>query len=1071
MDPPRVEHVPVGVHGRVVRVDQHYWKVDERPYSWLENRARLTVHVQETMPLTVGDKIMGRHGNKGIISRIQADREMPYFLDPLHGTADHPGTPDYHGEDRPHTHLEMILNPLGVIGRMNFGQLLETHVGLLLRRLDGADRSYADWGRPFRDDLDFGMLANDLQSLGIVDDSGKARLQWHMDGQHIQAEHPSLVGVQYLFKLNHLAQDKMNVRGRKGPLGLLTGQPVAGKKRSGGMKLGEMEMWCLRERPVPHVLAELFAQGDPDKLALKTFRDVLFVLGFQFQTGPDPSYVFRFLDAGSRIKSLRAFLPLSDHTLPRLNPKAPAPALHPPKTGGLYDSTIFGEQAKLLFASSGRGRMLDHTDQWGRIDLNVPIWHPLMEQDGLLPTQDQTLRSLAVLPVRYRGFLWDGRTPPRPGRLDVLYAEVIKRNARIQAPDKVNEALDALEMACQDVILPLMSLAGRDRFQERLRKLVFPDHSSHWSKALRDCESVLREEDLEDEADLLLEICGKSRRELEQVRALSSSVHNLFSVFIAMLGGVGAKKGLIRNNILGLRLNRSARGVIVPEPGLPMGTIGLPESWKKTLFPDQSEEPWTVLLNRPPSLLPCSVQAFSVRFEKNSGVIRINPGVCASLGADFDGDQVSVFALSEPKAVAEARQWLRPGAMPFSPKEPKESPLLSDNLDIRLGMYRLAQDRESFEAASAVFGNRVLWDQDAPWNQRLDSLLQGMIGHFRDATPRERERAAAAWLRLCFTAATQSGISFSFLDMLKLLPAIDSTKNSVLREIPADQVSELNAEAERIVDQMLSEQPENPVSVLYRSKAASKKEQLAQSLVRRGALRLPHLQNRAWLISTGYLRGLRPDEFFSAAFATREAMMFKKLRTAAGGGFTRRLVECCQEMDGRMFQGIAPSFCQSGEIVLHEPFTRMENPPLGLLAAHVIGEAATQASMKVFHTGKAGAAASIPDELFNALSDLSHAWETGPDAPEDTVLAALLADLRKRIAGNPLYCVAAQALLEQKIQLRDCGRFQDEPHPLSSLIYSLTWTKLKAMTGLTQNAPYPCNAKERFVLRFFDQCA
>lgn len=1063
-DSPRVERVPAGVRGKVSKVDYFSWKRHAKPYSWLENRARLTVLVQEAMPLRVGDKLMGRHGNKGVVSRIMPDKKMPYFIDEKKGITDKAGTADYHGEDRPHTHLEMLLNPLGVIGRMNFGQLLETHVGLLIRYRDDGPGRYADWGRPFAENLDCGRLADDLSATGIVDATGKARLYWRRDDQTVTAEHDSAIGVLYFFKLNHLALDKASVRGDKGPVGLLTGQPVSGRKRSGGMKLGEMEMWCLRERPVPHVLQELYRQGDPDKYSLKTLCDLLFVLGFSLKPGhAGPSYTFHFLDPQERTTASRSFPVLTSHLLPRLDPNRSSPALKTPETGGLYDYAIFGQQARSLFTPNQQETMLDSPDQWGRIDLHVPLSHPLETRKSLLLEAGQGLQTIPVLSVRCRGFAWDGFTPPRSGRLDVFYSAIIRHNNRIRDAQGTRAALETV------VSLTLLLTQSSPFFISSVSAFLYPEKAVPWRLGLRKCLDQLKGLDLDVEADEFERIVSALRNDLEPLRDLSVSVHALFQFLANLLGGVNKKKGLVRNHILGLRLNRSARGVIVPEPEMPLGTIGLPMDWRRQLFPDRPEGPFTVLMNRPPSLLPCSIQSFTARFEENSSVIRINPGLCAGFGADFDGDQVSVFALSDDKAVQEARTWLRPGSMPFWPKEKQEKPLLSDNLDIRLGMYCIARDARRYQDALRIFQIGEAWDDAMPWQARLQSLLSGMITYLRESAPKQREQAAAAWLRLCFSAASESGISFSFQDLRNLLDQSPLSAREPLQAMSAAEALLLNKEAEQQVQDVCNARPANPVSILFSSGAASKKEQLAQSLIRRGGIRLPHQPEQAWFIASSYVSGLAPAEFYTAAFATREAMMFKKLRTAAGGGFTRRVVECCQEFMQKDFQRGDPMFCTLDALRLPEPFSKMTPLPLGLLAAHIVGEAATQASMKVFHTGKAGAASSIPNTLFRKLIHIAAMRASNPELFEEgspSQSRQLWEDLCSRVESNPLWCVVAQAFLDQNISLRDCNTFLNRTHPLSSLAYSVTMKKLMELAGNKAGA-YPCNLKELFLLRRF----
>ncbi len=193
------------------------------------------VYVAMKRKLSVGDKMAGRHGNKGVIARILPEEDMPYLPD---------GTP-----------VEIVLNPLGVPSRMNVGQILETHLGWAAHALglyfatpvfDGAtETEIMDW----------------LDKAGLEQEGGKTRLYDGMTGQPF--EQNVSVGYIYMLKLSHLVDDKIHARSI-GPYSLITQQPLGGKAQFGGQRFGEMEVWALEAYGAAHILQELLTAKSDD---------------------------------------------------------------------------------------------------------------------------------------------------------------------------------------------------------------------------------------------------------------------------------------------------------------------------------------------------------------------------------------------------------------------------------------------------------------------------------------------------------------------------------------------------------------------------------------------------------------------------------------------------------------------------------------------------------------------------------------------------------------------------------------------------------------------------------------
>jgi DNA-directed RNA polymerase subunit beta len=192
------------------------------------------VYVAMKRKLSVGDKMAGRHGNKGVIARILPEEDMPYLPD---------GTP-----------VEIVLNPLGVPSRMNVGQILETHLGWAAQALglwfatpvfDGATE----------------VEIKDVLSKANLPKTGKTRLYDGMTGNPFEQE--VTVGYIYMLKLSHLVDDKIHARSI-GPYSLITQQPLGGKAQFGGQRFGEMEVWALEAYGAAHILQELLTAKSDD---------------------------------------------------------------------------------------------------------------------------------------------------------------------------------------------------------------------------------------------------------------------------------------------------------------------------------------------------------------------------------------------------------------------------------------------------------------------------------------------------------------------------------------------------------------------------------------------------------------------------------------------------------------------------------------------------------------------------------------------------------------------------------------------------------------------------------------
>ncbi len=271
--------VPHGEWGVVVDV-----KIFDRAHSDELSpsvQQMVRVYIAQKRKISVGDKMSGRHGNKGVVSRVLREEDMPFLPD---------GTP-----------LQIVLNPLGVPSRMNIGQVLEVHLGLACRALgwhiatpvfDGATypeireclemaadtmakpvdesnprmmQSYFHNGRPLRLNLD-----EEGRRLFL---DGKIRLRDGRTGNWF--ENPVTVGVMYFLKLHHLVDDKMHARS-VGPYSLVTQQPLGGKAQFGGQRFGEMEVWALEAYGAAYTLQEILTVKSDDVTGrVKTYEAIV----------------------------------------------------------------------------------------------------------------------------------------------------------------------------------------------------------------------------------------------------------------------------------------------------------------------------------------------------------------------------------------------------------------------------------------------------------------------------------------------------------------------------------------------------------------------------------------------------------------------------------------------------------------------------------------------------------------------------------------------------------------------------------------------------------------------------
>ena len=236
--------VPHGEYGIVV--DVKVFSRDEGAELSPGVNQVVRVYIAQKRKISVGDKMAGRHGNKGVVSRILPQEDMPFLPD---------GTP-----------LDIVLNPLGVPSRMNIGQVLEVHLGYAAKALG--------WkvATPIFNGADEQDIADTLKLAGLRED-GKS---WLYDGRTGERfDNPVTVGYVYFLKLHHLVDDKIHARST-GPYSLVTQQPLGGKAQFGGQRFGEMEVWALEAYGAAYTLQEILTVKSDDVTGrVRTYESIV----------------------------------------------------------------------------------------------------------------------------------------------------------------------------------------------------------------------------------------------------------------------------------------------------------------------------------------------------------------------------------------------------------------------------------------------------------------------------------------------------------------------------------------------------------------------------------------------------------------------------------------------------------------------------------------------------------------------------------------------------------------------------------------------------------------------------
>lgn len=858
--------------------------------------------IRQERPLRIGDKIMGRHGNKGVISLILPDEQMPKLPD---------GSP-----------VDLILNPNGVISRMNLSQIFETHWGWVAYNRKKSGDNYNFIFQLFQEPSE-DELKEELKKLPDTDESGKVKISFELDGATICAL--AVVGIQYIMKLNHIAAKKL--KGRKtGEYNLLTGGAVKGK--NGGQKIGEMEYWALHSYQADVIIGETYRRkGLVDKIGdrflprTSTSLDSL-LKGMCIINKLDSDEKVSYLLADSKTITswgnsivsaelrntkkieektcIQCHTPItygicnscgakinvsinkkglvkkicqceSKHTDRWTCPKCNCSSAHKqtrvvqnPIKGGLLDPELFGEEESSKYLT-----------QFGNIPLNVPVVNPLFETRILKAKLKKELLKEGIISHSNKINIYH--------IANVLYKTEDFIDGSYPTLSKIISRLQGLSKEPgEDVIiesLPVIPLCFRDPDTYGGMDL----HRAYYN-ILKINQKILLTKDPDEKRDF--------------ATYLQIAIYKLFwgnGTYDkpGLAGRIQGRKGIIRTAMLARRVDYSARAVIVPDPSLRLDECILPKKME-AMF-DSCENDGTssekiILINRAATLHKYNILSFKVKSFWNEDVIGFPPLVCSYMNADFDGDTVAIHVPLSREAIEEAKKILSPVRYLLSYANGSLLPHISQ--DIVLGIYLLSKSPEGKGKIASIFG--ISPDKiNAPIS---NSQLKELCMKFLLKTETTNQQAAEMLFQLSklgFDHATASGASFSIFDvpMLSMEERLKlDNKSSIWRDRVYDKIAEIT--------QGLAEGGGcNGVAWIIVSGARGSKDQIVQLGGIRGTMVRPDGHEIRIPIKRNFREGLKLYECWISASGTRKGMVDKHINTRPAGILHRMLVESGYNLD------------------------------------------------------------------------------------------------------------------------------------------------------------------------------
>lgn len=1018
-----------------------------------------TIKVNE--PLQVGSKLMARYGNKGVISKFISPKEMPRFPDDkqlpreLRGRA-----------------VDLLLNPHGVISRMNIGQLMETQY-TIAHKLGFELPSNIGFKFEHSDPL---LLSDFYKKHPPFDKYGRIHLEF---GDNQQTKSPVTVGYQYFTVLKQIPSRKAHARGGQSkyiPYNTVTGQPVEGKARNGGQRIGEMEMWALAAHQADHILDEILtSRSDPSgnsetSQTTQAIKDHLFFLGFKLEESGKVSTV-------------------SDNDVVKMGEQQESNKTRQEIQLGVYGCKVRGCRYKLL-----NGKKLPSSDTLERSDGHTINVETLLSSMGYQNLNFE-MKSFQRPDKKYTKILDTFTVRSSNGDIDIkvkttltsISADFIVEGFKCFAQLRTDDGYDSnlvmsLHMTCQKHKDRFFVCETPERYAEGVEgglydKKLFgnpnpQNHSLGWGYIklrepikhpfikdnviqcipilplkYRYCNPIafLERNEENELTQLYVEIIELNKKKTKKQKALEEKVQDLYWAVRKRVFGTKhkSKYGLLRRHGLGRRIDFSARLVLVPDPSLDWDEVSLPSSVCGVLFGKDAAR----YANSDPTsnYLKFCESIYNQCGDEISSISAITEFI--------NENDIRVLVNRAPALHKYNIMSFRPTVHPISEGLViKLNPIVfkgfgADADGDEMSIHVLKNQKSIDDAGRlspthidnflSVSDGEPMVDFDQDWvlgnfliyNEVKKSGFDRIKNMFSDED-RFRDLILEE-MRRSFKEVTEKGVSFSFLELLE----IKSEPNKIDQILSKfdDDPDNTNQEIEDAVNSNLSAILDNdmPPGYYFAAMAHSKArgtKQTRQILGARGHLSHGLIgfakPQSDFLIKESLLEGMNPNSAFMSTYNARSSMIDKNMGTYSAGFLTRQLVLALWPWK------IVLGDCGAGSISsckhLHDRricHSCYDDPdvtdgyPAGLIAAQAIGERCTQLSMSSFHTSQSVSPVKKVEELLNyRKSEL-------PEFLEKFDQIGALVEIKKR--HKELLWVALRSL--KKTRLLNSMRRMDLP--------------------------------------------
>jgi len=868
--------MPAGRHGTVTRVEHCRVADGHRLGDGVSERVCVTV--ESDRPLCVGDKLCTRHGAKGVVAAILPTEEMPILPDGRR--------------------VELMASPLGVPSRMNIGGVLEAHIGLAAHAL----------GTTIVTPGFCGATTVDIETLLIESGqpvSGMFQLRDGRTGRLFDQE--TTVGYLYFLRLDHMVADKRQERA-VGPYAP-DGQPVRGRRNRGGIHLGIMETWALQAHRASHILREMLTLKSDDITARNATYDAL-VEGCPLPPPTVPESIRRLT---AQLRGLCLDLQVFAGDGQTLDLFAPDRSTSAAATARLQFASA---QTMLQWSAGEITNVADIGDVTGHIQLATSVKHAWRD---LAPDCQAEIPELTVVPV----------IPPalRGGsKLDSAYAAVIEANNECREQNAADGTAEALQKAV-DVLLDSLTrlLYGKKGWITSTLSGKTVDYSGR---------SV---------------ICPGPELEYDTCSLPIPMAAVLFEPFVV---GEMLRAGTAADRDQAVMLLGQQDAVAL-------------DALKKVVADKY------VLLHRAPTLHRMGIQAFRPVLA-DEDVIRVHPLTLVAFNGDFDGDEMDVFLPLGPEAQSEARELVASSRCQIAPANGLVIAFPSQ--DMVLGCYyatcgtyaengevpsfdtvdQLVADHETGVIgihSSILFNGRRTTVGQALFNALLPAecewidcaaskgVMRELVTKFwRQSGADSAARLANDLMRFGFHQATLSGLSLGKDTLLqvssfdKRLTAAWARDQRIIAQGDADDnyysaCSELTAHwtgvTRGMTEAAFRELAEdrgglNPLHLMLASAARGNRTQGRQHISMRGLMALPDGRIMRSPITTSFLKGHSPLEYFVSTFGARKGLADTALKTSDAGWLFKRIVNVVQDVvvttnDCGCTEGVLKTACRDDD--------------------------------------------------------------------------------------------------------------------------------------------------------------